>query len=101
MSEIAVRKDESRSKKIMIRVVSGAAMVRTKKPALTICAVIEALCDSFFLSLVQQIGVFLSCLFMGHIYICLLVALVELLLVRIVAQQSYWGIACTTHLYKF
>jgi phosphatidate cytidylyltransferase len=57
----AVAKDENRTRKIVVRVLSGALMI----------------------------GIFLSCLYMGHVYICFLVAFVELLLFRELVKVRY------------
>jgi len=56
-----VAKDESKLKKILVRVSSGALMI----------------------------ALFLGCLYMGHVYICGLVALVELLLFRELVRVRY------------
>lgn len=61
MSGAAVKKDENRLRKVLVRVISGALMI----------------------------GFFMGCLYMGHIYICALVALIELLLFRELVRVRY------------
>ena len=56
-----VAKDESKTRKIMIRILSGAFLL----------------------------GVFTGSLFMGHLYVCLLVAFVEILLFRELVRVRY------------
>ncbi len=61
-SATPVAKDEGRKRKILVRILSGAMMI----------------------------GIFLSCTYMGHLYVCGLVALVELLLVSSNSRFSGW-----------
>lgn len=66
LSSRAVAKDEGRKRKIMVRIISGALMI----------------------------GIFLSCTYMGHLYVCGLVALVELLLVSLMRALRKDNIIC-------
>lgn len=61
MTGAQVAKDESRLKKILIRTVSGAGMI----------------------------SVFFGCIYMGHLYVCFLIALLEVMLFRELVKVRY------------
>ena len=61
MTGSQVAKDESKARKILVRVISGAGLL----------------------------GFFSGCLYMGHVYVCLLVAVVEILLFRELVRVRY------------
>jgi len=61
MSGSSVKKDESRFHKIVVRIISGALLI----------------------------GLFTGCVYMGHVYVCGLVASVELLLFRELVKVRY------------
>ena len=61
MTGAQVAKDESRTRKIIVRAVSGVGMI----------------------------GVFTTCVYMGHLYVCMIVALCEFLLFRELVKVRY------------